>query len=133
MKSNGLKLLSALFILLMCNVYNYKIYSDIKRQSYANEKMQKKYENLSENKVKKYTYSDIIEFVEENRDFSIVNINKDRNNNTNVELNFKSGIKPFISFINSTKNKDKFIDIIFLNLKRDNNKNIITGNLKLRL
>lgn len=136
MQNNNYKLLIVLTlsILLISVVFNYKVYANIEKQISTNKKVQKKYKNLSEKKVKKYTYSDIIELVEENKDFSIVNINKDKNNNIDLELTFKGSVTAFFSFINSIKYNNKFKEIIFLNLKNDNNDtNNVTGRLKLGL
>ncbi|WP_027624688.1 hypothetical protein [Clostridium lundense] len=136
MQDNNYKLLIVLTlcILLISVVFNYKVYDNIKKQISVNKKIQKKYRNLSEKKVKKYTYSDIIELVEENKNFSIVNIDKDKNNNIDVELTFKGSITSFFSFINSIKYNNRFKEIIFLSLKKNSDDiNNVVGRLRLGL
>jgi hypothetical protein len=135
MKNNNFRLfLLTLSLLLIAAIFNFNIYRELKKQRDINEKIHDKYKKISENKVKKYTYSDIIEFVERNKDFSIVYISKEKNNDINVELAFKGSFKSFTDSINSIINQGEFRKIAHLSLQNDNkNINDIIGRLKLIL
>ncbi|KAJ51492.1 NhaP-type Na+/H+ and K+/H+ antiporter [Clostridium tetanomorphum] len=117
---NYLLLLSISIVFLIISVLaNHNVYAKLKKQKYIDNEIKIAYDSLFQKQVKKCTYSDIIRLVEENKNFSIININKEKNNDIKVELKFRGNLNTCINFIKRIKEKVEFKEIIYLTIEKD--------------
>lgn len=105
-------------------------FANSKLITYKNQSKSKIVKSESVISVKKYGYSDILEFLQKNKDFVVKSINVLENEICNVEVNYNGDIKLLYSSLCYLKESENFLSINKISINNDAKTTSISINFK---